>query len=446
MDGRLYEAAQTGNIVQLLQLLHEDQHILNAVSLSSSGENPLHVASKARHLNFVTEMIRLKPEFAKELNQDGLSSLHIASAYGDIDMVTELLKMGHHMCCLKGRERMIPLHYAAMKGRLDVIRELVLAYPESAGEGTVQGETALHLALKNNQLEAFGVLVEMLKELKKDSYLNKKDEQGNTVLHLAASRKQREQVVELLLTGDSITPGVIEVNSKNCCGLTPLDVLLMFPSVAGDREIADILQQAGALRARDLVSNSPLSINYQAMGTNPRTSHSSPWNVDHLVEYFKFKSGRDSPSEARNSLLVIAVLLATATYQAGLSPPGGNWQDDAPPYHTAGQSIYGTKNKTTFGVFVFFNSTGFYLSLYMISILTSRFPLHLELQVSMVAIAITYSIAITIVTPNGGLRLILIILTSVLSIAISFIVKWVRLLYRSVRTRREMPLTTDCNG
>ncbi|XP_042505545.1 uncharacterized protein LOC122082127 [Macadamia integrifolia] len=235
----------------------------------------------------------------------------------------------------------------------------------------------------------------------------------------------------------------MEVNSKNCSGLTPLDVLLMFPSEAGDREIADILQQAGALRAQDVVSDSPLSSNYQAVGNNPRTSQpSSSLHVNNLVEYFKFKSDSDSPSEARNSLLVIAVLLATATYHAGLSPPCGFWQEDAPPHHKAGESIYGTKYKVIFELFVLFNSTGFYLSLYMINILTSRFPLHLELQISMVAIAITYFIAMTTVAPNGDLKFIVTaLLTSVLPAAQNSIVKWVKLLYRQTRTITEMPFT-----
>ncbi|XP_042505546.1 ankyrin repeat-containing protein BDA1-like [Macadamia integrifolia] len=430
MDRRLYEAALTGNVVQLQQLLLEDQLILNAVSLSSSGENPLHVASMARHLNFVTEMIRLKPEFAEELNQYGLSPLHIASANGDSDMVRELLKIGSHVCCLQGSERRIPLHYAAMKGRLDVIRELVLACPESAGEGTVQGETALHLALKNNQLEGFGVLVEMLKKVKKDSFLNKKDELGNTILHLAASRKQR-QVAELLLTGD----GVIEVNSKNCRGLTPLDVLQMFPSEAGDREIADLLRNAGASRGQDVVVSdpSPSSNNIQ----QTILEQSSPSNVESWIEYFKFSRGRDSPSEARNSLLMIAILLATATYQAVMSPPGGNWQDDAPPYHIAGQSIFATKYKTTFWMFVFLNSTGFYMSLYMINTLTVNFPMQLELQYCIVAITGNYSYAIGLnaIAPYGVFGYILILVTSFFSIGLHLTVKKVKQILSSRRAR-----------
>ena len=57
---------------------------------------------------------------------------------------------------------------------------------------TALGETLLHLALKNNQFETFKFLVEYLKQLHKEDILNKKDNQGDSILHLAVSRKQYE--------------------------------------------------------------------------------------------------------------------------------------------------------------------------------------------------------------------------------------------------------------
>lgn len=81
--------------------------------------------------------------------------------------------------------------------------------------------------------------------------MNMKDEKGNTVLHLATWRKQR-QVVELLCSDGATSSGTMEVNAVNQGGLTALDTLAIFPSEAGDREIEEILRNAGANRTNFL--------------------------------------------------------------------------------------------------------------------------------------------------------------------------------------------------
>ncbi|KAF9625654.1 hypothetical protein IFM89_025139 [Coptis chinensis] len=78
--------------------------LLYGVALASV-QNPLHVAAMAGHLSFVKEMIRLKPEFAAELNQDGFNHIHIASAYGYVEIVRELLKIDFAYCRLTSKDR-----------------------------------------------------------------------------------------------------------------------------------------------------------------------------------------------------------------------------------------------------------------------------------------------------------------------------------------------------
>ncbi|THG08544.1 ankyrin repeat-containing protein BDA1-like [Camellia sinensis] len=174
MDRRLIEAAQMGNVDLLLNLIKYDSLILHSASLAE-GETPLHIASMAGHLNFVQQILTLRPEFATELNQDGFSPLHIASANGYLEIVKELLKVDRDMCAVRGREKRIPLHYAVIKGRIHVMKELLAASPDSVEHVTVRGETALHLAVKKNQIEGLRVLVEHIKDFKKVGVLNMKD-------------------------------------------------------------------------------------------------------------------------------------------------------------------------------------------------------------------------------------------------------------------------------
>ncbi|CAK7336915.1 unnamed protein product [Dovyalis caffra] len=129
----------------------------------------------------------------------------------------------------------------------------------------------------------------------------------------------------MLLVTETISSGSLEVNAINHSGLIALDVVRIFPSEAGDGEIVKILQSAGAMRARDIIQSTIPS--NQTSTDNSSMPERCQSNLNNLVEYFKFKKGRDSPSEARGTLLVIAVLVATATFQVGINPPGGVWQD-----------------------------------------------------------------------------------------------------------------------
>lgn len=53
-------------------------------------------------------------------------------------------------------------------------------------------ETALHLAVKRNQFQAVNVLLDNIREKNRGDLLSLKDELGNTVLHLAAWKRQRQ--------------------------------------------------------------------------------------------------------------------------------------------------------------------------------------------------------------------------------------------------------------
>ncbi|KAM7508867.1 hypothetical protein LguiA_019320 [Lonicera macranthoides] len=405
MDRRLIEAAWTGNIEYLYKLLEEDRCMLHSVELAG-GETPLHIACMAGHLNFVREVLKLRRDFAEELNQDGFTPLHIAAAHRHIEIVKELLKMDRYLCNLEGREGRIPLHCAVIRGKIVVVKELLSASKDSIENTTVRGETALHLAVKNHQFQVFKALVAHLNEFNMEYVLNEKDGQGNTILHLA--------VIDLVLNEYTAAKGMMELNSLNKRSLTPLDILTLFQSEAGYREIEEIIRQEGGKMAEELHSSSLQVIVTQdqvdttsndTSNEESRTNHRrSP--AEQLLEYFKYNNVMDSPSKICTTLLVIVILIATATYQAVLNPPGGVWQDDSDTSsggtsgtntttprkkgHTAGQAIMGTHNSVAYALFLVFNSIEFFTSVHMIYVLTSGFPTQLELQILLFALTSTY--------------------------------------------------------
>ena len=49
---------------------------------------------------------------------------------------------------------------------------------------------------------------------------------------------------------------------------------------------------------------------------------SKSWFID-----FKYNPRKDQAGDVRNILLIVATLIAAVTFQAGVNPPGGVWQD-----------------------------------------------------------------------------------------------------------------------
>ncbi|KAK9058262.1 hypothetical protein SSX86_023102 [Deinandra increscens subsp. villosa] len=403
MNPRLFQAAWNGDVDHLLKEVETNPTVLHVAALDG-GENPLHIACLAGHLNFAATVMKLRPEFTRELNQDGFCPLHIASACGHDEIVKELLKVDHDLCLIEGKDRKIPLHLAVIKGHLEVVRELLLSSLDSVECTTVHGETSLHLAVKNNQFKAFQVLIDHLKQVNKEDLLNSKDFHGNTVLHLAVSRKQYE-VIELLLNGLVISNQKMELNSLNKSGLTPLDMLQLFQSEPGDREIGEILTHAGALNAEN--RQPPAHTQQETPNHHDTIVQQHPRSpAKTLFDYFKQNNLNDSPSNVRGTLLVIVILITAATYQPVLSPPGGTWQDDqvvpsiansstnnnsTTKPHTAGQAIMLTRNPISYGIFLCANSVGFYTSIYMIFLMTTAFPLRMELHILNFALSTSYS-------------------------------------------------------
>ncbi|KAL9422000.1 hypothetical protein AB3S75_034301 [Citrus x aurantiifolia] len=430
MDRKLFEATQAGNVQSLHQLLGENPLILHTSAPTSAG-NPLHVASAYGHIDFVKEIINLRPDMAQEVNKDGFSPLHMASSIGHTEVVRELLKVDRKLCQLQGPEAKTPLHCAAIKGRSHAVAEMLSACPECVEDVTIQHDTALHLAIKNSQYGVIAIIVDWIREMKKEHIFNMRDEQGNTVLHLATLKKQR-QVIELLLGHQANASQGLEVNAINHSGLTAFDLLLIFLSEAGDREIEEILRSAGATGMRDDNQTSTANPAASSAETNPLRTKND------VTEYFKFKKGRDSPGETRSSLLVVAALVATTTFQFGVNPPGGAWQDNSIPTsktHIAGESIWGSTNTIAFRLYMFFNSLGFKLSLQMINILTTKFPLQFELQLCFLAMNFTYDTAVISIAPDG-VKLFVILTISILPVVIGLAAYGFRLQRKRRRSER----------
>ncbi|XWS56529.1 hypothetical protein CRYUN_Cryun09bG0093000 [Craigia yunnanensis] len=323
MEERVREAAREGDIEVLYGLIREKADVLREIDQMEFVDTPLHIAAAAGHTEFAMELMNLKPSFAMKLNQDGLSPIHLALQNGKSDTVLSLLTFDENLVRVKGKNGYTPLHYVVMKGDLPVLAKFLEDCPNCIHDVTNRNESALHLAAKNKNLKAFEVLLPWLwssnytiSQVKR--ILNVKNRDGDNVLHIAASNSQ-PKIVRLL------TEYTFDMKATNSKNLTALGIS-QGRNGEDDVECVNILRRAQNLRA---FNSTPLHL------------------LEHISDQLVHEIG-NMPSDRCNAVLVVTVLILTATYQAILSPPGGTFQADSQPKdNTSSLQIHSGSHNTS---------------------------------------------------------------------------------------------------
>ncbi|XP_043717855.1 ankyrin repeat-containing protein BDA1-like [Telopea speciosissima] len=390
----LMEAAKNGNkemIEELYKLLGEHPSVLDKAD-TQFGENLLHVAAKHGNALLAAEIAILNPSLTKSLNQEGLSPLHIAAKKGHLDTVKKLLKVDKELCLFKGREMMVPLHCAAKSdvnlNNKKVIEELLSACPKCITALTTQNETAFHIAVKSGSSQNFEALVKWIKGQRGGyNILSWKDQDGNTILHLAASERKHKnlKIVKLLLRKKGyFVRKAVKINTMNNNGQTALDV------INGSKLQPEQDEELGSKKVQ---------------GDEDKEKE--------VPNFLSFKVDKDISSEVRNALLVILILIVTVTYTTGINPPGGLWQDDgisnsSQKQHTAGTSIWFDKNPDSFQLLMLCNYAGFLVSVVLIFNLTEGYTLRGPILLALLFMLITYALSIRLLFLSDGALAVLI--------------------------------------
>ncbi|KAK3132207.1 hypothetical protein QOZ80_6AG0517480 [Eleusine coracana subsp. coracana] len=98
--------------------------------------------------------------------------------------------------------------------------------------------------------------------------------------------------------------------------------------------------------------------------------------------------------EMRGWLMVLTTVAASVTYQAGLNPPGGFWQDDPrDKSHHAGDPALHDEHHSRYMIFYYFNATAFVTSLVIMVLLMSERFYHTEDKVLALLLATIVDLA-----------------------------------------------------
>ncbi|XVF83527.1 hypothetical protein PTKIN_Ptkin16aG0496000 [Pterospermum kingtungense] len=197
MNENLRKAAREGNVSDLYRLIQRDGNVLRRIDEVEFIDTPLHIAADAGCMDFAMEIMSLKPSFARKLNHEGLSPIHLAVEKGHAELVLNLIENAKDLIRTKGKKGETPLHYVITReenSQVPLLLRFLEDCPESIRDVTTEKQSTLHIAVRNNKLQALKILCNMLR--KSDfcqDVVNQKDRNGDTALHIAA-RDNRHKV------------------------------------------------------------------------------------------------------------------------------------------------------------------------------------------------------------------------------------------------------------
>ncbi|XP_058005549.1 ankyrin repeat-containing protein ITN1 isoform X3 [Hevea brasiliensis] len=302
--------------------------------------------------DFMSAVLKRCPSAIAEADKFGWIPLQYAAYLGNAEIVELLLQFDTSQAYVKDKEGMSALHISAKAGHGDVTLQLITKYPDMPELLDNRGRTALHVAAESGKRSVVKIF---LSTSVTADLINDRDKDGNTPLHWAALQG-RYEILLMLVNDYRVDKGAI-----NNVGMTTFDIIKSSMQLK-QHEKAKILWK---LRARGALRSSEPSTTVGTMKVEViETQGSSKENkVKHVALHGEAepvrqkKDASEHMKEIGNVYILVATIIATVTFAASLTLPGGYYSDDQ---DSQGMAIL--SKKSGFRVFVIANSFAFGLS------------------------------------------------------------------------------------
>ncbi|PVH64972.1 hypothetical protein PAHAL_2G394800 [Panicum hallii] len=286
-----------------------------ASSAGPEGRTALHAAA-AKSKEIVQEILEWKqgPALLSKADSFGKTPLHYAVSHRQHDVISLLLHAEASLAHVSDNEGLFPLHVAAMMGNIRDVVELVERCPDYAELVDCRGRNFLHCAIEHGRKNVVRFIC------RNDRFavlLNSMDYEGNTPLHLAVKYGHPRMVSSLLQTIG------VEIGITNRDGLTAADLAYSHLEPG----LQYFLNPRVVVKKCFYWIRAPVTL---GAGGDHVHLHSRMSNTAPATD--------EDPKDINGitaTTTIASVLIATVTFAAAFTVPGGYVADDHPRAGTA---------------------------------------------------------------------------------------------------------------
>ncbi|KAE9452768.1 hypothetical protein C3L33_15331, partial [Rhododendron williamsianum] len=339
MKPSLYRSAMEGNVAELGQ--HKD--VLDG-ELTPNHNTVLHVAVQFGHLNYVKGVLEACPSLLRRPNVKGETPLHTAAREGRAGIVKAMIARAKRLeeeleSGLVGAVKEMlratnldgdtALHMAARNCHLEGEKYLKVFKLLTRGLERGQGEEVVEMIMRSTKLDREEVVEIMRDREQVEEIMRATKVDRNTALHMLAREKNRDAYLE-----------VVKLLSKEDAGFQHLpnnfqETPLYLAAERGIMGVAIVETLVETYRSLLTYSGPGGRTALHAAALKDSTGRSTKklleWKKDLInqadaKEEADDKENRDAFDHSRNlfqTLVVVAALIATITFAAAFTIPGG---------------------------------------------------------------------------------------------------------------------------